>query len=224
MLVPNSITNGTNSFSDAFFFSVQTMSTIGYGTLAPNGIYSNLIVTFQAAYGLVGIAIVAGFVFAKISKPHAKILFSKQMIHSKFNGQYCLSFRIGNSRGNDIVEAKVNASALIDEKTTEGEHIRRVYDLKLKRHQTPFFKLTWNVYHPLDQESPLNGRDYNDGSLIAILVTVTGHDGTFSNTVYSRYNYLPEDIVKDKYFVDIMHEQDNGEMLIDYENFHELKT
>lgn len=222
---PNSIANAsTNSFLDAFFFSVQTMATIGYGTLAPNNTYANIIVTLEAAFGIIGVAIVTGFIFAKISKPHAKILFSNNILQSKFDGEYCLCFRIGNARGNDIIEAKVSAMALINYETTEGQKIRKVVDLKLKRNQTPFFKLTWNVYHPLDQESPILIDGLLNPALIAIVVTVTGHDGTFSNTVYSRHNYLPQAILKDKYFMDIMHELESGQMLIDYVNFHSLKS
>ncbi len=224
LMTPHSISNAANTFSEAFFFSVQTMTTIGYGSLAPNNLYSDIVVSIEAAFGLIGVAIITGLVFAKISRPNAKVLFSDQMIHSNINGEKCLSFRIGNTRGNDIIEANVSLSALIDETTSEGEHIRKVTDLKLIRNRSPYFKLTWFVTHVLNESSPLFNMELTSKNLTSILVTLSGHDGTYSNTIYAQHNYDPEDIVADKYFEDVMHQLPDGRILIDYEKFHKLKA
>ena len=213
-----------HAFLDAFFFSVQTLSTIGYGNLLPVGVYSNVIVSLEVAYGLIAVAVVTGMIFAKLSRPRANIMFSSSVVHANFNGDYCLSFRIGNARRTDIVEARTRVSALIDEVTEEGEHIRRIHDLQLLRQETPFFRMTWSLYHVIDDTSPLNGLDLTSNAYLkAIVVTVTGHDEAYSSKVHARHTYSTEDIIKDKYFMDIMHESDTGQTVIDYEKFHQLK-
>lgn len=222
-LIPNSINNQDPSFLEAFFFSVQTMSTIGYGTLSPTGTWANFLVVAEAFCGVILVAVMTGMVFAKLSRPYAKMRFSQNILLSKFDGQQALSLRMGNECENDIVEANVHVSALMQEKTFEGEFIRRVYALKLKRDYTPFFKLTWNIFHPLDEDSPLKDFEKVKQNLTGIMVTFTGHDGTYSNTVYDRHLYTPEDVVCDKYFVDIMSEDANGQIQIDYKNFDALK-
>ena len=222
-LLPRSINGQTPTFVEAFFFSVQTMSTIGYGSLSPTGVTANLLVTLEAFTGLIMVAIMTGVFFAKLSKPHAKIRFSKNILLSNFNGERTLCFRIGNMRGNDIVEAKINVSALINEVTSEGEKIRRIYNLRLRRSETPFFKLSWSIFHKIDEESPLWHFDKVLESLSAIMITVTGHDGTFSTTVYERHLYTQNDIVKDRYFVDIIRDHGPDNIEIDYSKFDELK-
>lgn len=222
-IIPNSLSGPTSlTFADYFYFSVQTMSTIGYGVLSPQGHVANILVTIEAAFGLISVAVLTGLVFAKISKPYAKIRFSKNAIINDFDGVPCLSFRMGNIRGNDIVEANVTLSALMDEQTVEGQSFRRIYDLKLKRSYTPFFKLSWTLFHPLDERSPLYKMNDQKESLQAIAVTVTGHDGTFSTTVYSRHLYSPDDIIENKYFKDILSFETGGKMTVNYNNFDTL--
>lgn len=223
LLTPESIANSTNTFADAFFFSIQTMSTIGYGTLSPTGFYSNLIVTIEAAFGLVGVAVITGLIFAKISRPNAKILFSQNMIYSKIDGKPSLSFRVSNARGNDIIEANMTLTALVDEVTTEGFHTRRIKGLKLVRKNTPFFRMSWSLTHVVDENSPLYGVDLDSGRVMMIVANFVGYDGTYSNTIYAQHNYHHSDIVKDKYFEDILHHLPDGRMLIDYEKFHRLR-
>ena len=221
--IPNALLGKeTLSFMDTFYFSVQTMATIGYGALSPQGHLANLLVTIEAAFGLIGVAVITGLVFAKISKPHAKIRFSRNILISPFEGISCLTFRMGNLRGNDIIEANITVSALIDEVTPEGQKIRRVHDLKLKRSYTPFFNLTWSLFHPIDEESPLKDFESIKDYLQAISVTVTGHDGTFSNTVYSRYLYYPEDFLWGRYFKDIITTHQNGAVEINYNYFDDI--
>ena len=218
--------NGTISeqatFYESFFFSVQTMSTIGYGALSPNGILANILVTFEAAFGLIIAALLTGIVFAKLSKPHAKIRYSKKAIISQFDGVTCLSFRIGNTRGNDIVEAKINVSILLDETTSEGKKFRKIHNLDLRRSYTPFFKLSWTNFHPIDENSPIYNFEKIKDNLRSIVVTITGHDGSYSNTIYSRYTYTIDDLEKDKYFEDIMIDNNDGDFTIDYSKFDNL--
>jgi inward rectifier potassium channel len=221
--IPNSISQLPNlEFLDAFFFSIQTMATIGFGVLHPTGILSNIVVTIEAAFGLIGVALITGLFFAKLSKPSAKIIFSDKMVIAKFDGAYCLSFRMGNARSNEIIEASVSVTALISEITSEGEKINRIKDLNLLRGKSPFFKYSWTVFHPMNELSPLYNFDQIKDSIRAITVILIGHDGTLSNTVFSRHNYNVQDIVKDRYFEDIIENKDDG-IHINYRKFHQLK-
>lgn len=222
-VTPESINKTSPSFMDSFFFSIQTLSTIGYGQLSPTGILTNIFVTAQAFIGMILTATLTGIIFARISKPYANFRYSKPIILSDFDGQKNLSFRIGNTRENDIVEAKISLSVLIDEYTKEGQKFRRVYDLKLHRNHSPFFRLTLSLFHKVDKDSPLYEYEKVQSNIRAFVVTVTGHDGVYSTTVYDRYVYHPEDIVLNKYFVDIMTEDEAGNLKINYDKFDNLK-
>jgi inward rectifier potassium channel len=131
--IPDSVSHETPNFIEAFYFSIQTLTTIGYGNFHPTGNIANFIVMLEAFCGILYVAIVTGIVFARISKPFAQIRFSKNLVLAKFDGEYCLSFRIGNTRENDLVDGKVHFAALINEVTQEGQTIRRVHDLKTEK-------------------------------------------------------------------------------------------
>ncbi|HMQ10544.1 MAG TPA: low temperature requirement protein A [Oligoflexia bacterium] len=214
----------TIGFFEAFFFSIQTMTTIGYGVLSPQGFYADLLVTVEAAFGLIGVALITGALFSKISKPASKLLFSDKVIISKFDGVQCLSFRVGNARGSDLVEAKVNVTLGVDEVTKEGEHMRRFYDLPLKRSRSSYFSLSWSIFHEINESSPLNKYNPQHKDFRSIIVTLTGHDGAYSNTVFARHAYVKDDIVYDRYFEDILSRMTDGRIMIDYDKFHQLKA
>lgn len=211
------------TFWEAYYFSTQTMAAIGYGVIHPEGEFLNWVVVFQSAFSLISIAAITGIVFAKISKPHAKIMFSDKIIISSFNNQKCLSLRIANIRGNNIVEAKVRLSILANEVTTEGYKLRRVKDLELTRKQTPFFRLSWTVFHVINEESPLYNLDIEKSNIHTISATITGHDESYSSTIYARKDYDVEDIHENRYFEDIMLEDGEGNLTIDYSRFHLFK-
>lgn len=224
LLQPGSIAQARpNSFADAFSFSVQTMSTIGYGTLAPATAYGNTIVAFEAAVGLLGVALVTGLMFAKASRPRASVLFSKHMVVTRRHGVPTLMFRVGNARGNDLIDANIHLTALFDEISPEGHHMRRIHDLSLARNHTPFFSLTWQVMHFLDENSPLRDQEWSADNphLIALMVTLTGHDGTYGQTVYARHSYYPENVRVGHRFVDVTSELPDGRLMVDYHGFHD---
>ncbi len=221
--VPNSINNINPDFETAFYFSVQTMSTIGYGTLNPTGNISNILVLIESFIGLITFSIITGVVFAKLSRPVAQIRFSKKVLFTKYDGVQSICLRIGNMRGNNIVEAKARLSALFNEVTQEGEKIKRVYNLDLVRDYSPFFRLSWLIIHPINERSPLYFKENFEEVIDGIMLTVTGHDGTYSTTIYDQHLYLKEDLVKNKYFQDIMLEEKDGSMKVDYGKFDVLK-
>lgn len=226
-LRPDSIAPvGDASFAEAFFFSVQTLSTIGYGVLHPTTDYGNLVVTIEAAVGLLMVAVATGLIFAKVSHPEAKVLFSHNVLIHRRHGVPTLLFRVGNPRGNAIAEASMYLTAVVDEITPEGDHTRRLLDIPLVRSRSPMFRLTWTVMHTLDDSSPLAGVDWRDEQErpLSLLATLVGHDTTYSQTVHARHVYNPEDVLCDQVFVDILSELPDGRTLVDYRHFHETRA
>jgi inward rectifier potassium channel len=127
------------AFSDAFFFSVETLSTIGYGQMSPATLYGNIVMTIEALVGLMLVAVAAGLMFARFSRPTARVVFSKVAVVALFNGVPTLSLRLANARRNQILDAQVSVTLVRDERTAEGEWMRRFYDLQLARQHSPIF-------------------------------------------------------------------------------------
>ena len=210
-------------FSDAFFFSIQTMATIGYGQMAPATFYANTVVTVETIVGLMFLAVVTGLVFARFSRPTARVLFSRVAVIGPHEGRPTLSCRIANQRRNQILQARVEVTLVRDEVTAEGAAFRRFYDLKLVRDHTPVFALTFAVFHEIDPESPLFGA--SSASLMAehaeLVVTATGVDETLLQTIHARTSYLPHEILWNHRFADVMGWTADGRRAIDYRQFHD---
>ena len=224
---PGTIEHGhAGSFNDAFFFSIQTMATIGYGVLTPNGTYANLVVTAETMVSLVFIAFTTGLTFARFSKPTARVTFSRVATVAMHNGQPTLSVRLSNSRRNQILEADVGVVMLRTEFTQEGVMMRRFYDLPLARGHTPIFALTFTAMHLIDQASPLHGMtsDMLEQEDAELLVTVTGLDETMSQTIHARTSYRSEEILFGQRFVDMFGYTPEGRVVIDHGRFDELEA
>jgi inward rectifier potassium channel len=213
------------AFSDAFFFSVETLSTIGYGQMSPATLYGNVVMTVEALFGLTLLAVVAGLVFARVSRPTARVIFSKVAVVTPYNGVPTLSFRLANERRNQILEAQVSVTLVRDERTAEGEWMRRFYDLQLARQRSPIFAMTFTVMHPIDPASPL--WNATAASLTAeaaeIVVTVTGIDETLSQAVHARTSYLAHEVVWGYRFADVFTQTEDGRLAIDYRRFHDTE-
>jgi inward rectifier potassium channel len=225
LLQPNSIANAQpGNFWDAFFFSIQTMGTIGYGVMNPQTFYAHVLVSLETFVGLLGIALVTGLMFARFARPTAKVLFSNVAVIKPFHGIPTLMFRMANQRRNQIIEAQVRATLLLDQTSPEGYFMRRFYDLQLVRSQSQFFTLTWTAMHTIDEQSPL--ANLNLDELInangLILVSLVGLDETFSQTVHARHVYGPEDLLWDMQFVDVLMQDETGERYLDYHRFHQV--
>lgn len=224
LLQPGAIAHARPGFfSDAFFFSVQTIATIGYGGMAPATLYANIVVTVESAFGLFFLALATGLVFARFSRPTARVLFSRVAVVGPHNGVPTLSLRLANERSNQILQAEVDVALLRDETTAEGETIRRFYDLTLARRRSPVFALTFSVMHAIDQASPLYGAD--PATLAAdnaeLVVTVTGLDETTAQPVHARTSYLAHEILWGHRFVDVLGHRRDGRRVIDYRRFHD---
>lgn len=212
------------SFADAFFFSVQTLSTIGYGELSPHGTWGNVLVGFEAFSSIVTAALATGIVFAKFARPTARVLWSEVAVVAPRDGQPCLMFRLANARGTEVVSASIRVSALLSHVTAEGERMRRFYDLQLERDSTPLFMLTWLVIHPIDEDSPLYGLSSEDleADNVRIGVTLVGIDGSLAQTVYAQHDFAPEHIVWGARFVDVLETLPDGRVKVDFSRFHDV--
>jgi inward rectifier potassium channel len=209
------------NFFDAFFFSVQTMASIGYGAMHPRTTYANAVVTVEALVGLMGLAMGTGLMFARFSQPTARVIFSHVAVITPYNGVPTLMFRAANQRRNQILEAQMRVRLMRDEVSVEGQFMRRVYDLNLVRSQNPMFSLSWTAMHPIDQQSPLYGTtpEALDEAETSLVVTLSGLDETVSQSIYSRYTYVSRDILWNMRFVDIVSKTDGGNRFVDYSRF-----
>jgi inward rectifier potassium channel len=211
------------STADEFFFSVQTMATIGYGDMHPVTLYANVLVTIEVLLGLICFALVTGLVFARISRPTARVLFSRVAAVSRFAGKPTLMLRVANRRTNRIVEATVTLTLARDEVTEEGVAIRRFYELKPERSRTSLFSLTWTVMHVIDATSPLHGTTPESLAAVAaeLIVTIIGLDETVSQTVHARHAYGAADIQWGRRFADILSRDADAIETVDYRRFHD---
>jgi inward rectifier potassium channel len=213
------------SFADAFFFSVQTMATIGYGKMAPANLYANILVAIEALVGLVSLAVVTGLVFAKFSRPTARVLFSQVAVVALREGIPTLMCRMANKRGNQIVEAQLRWTLVRTEVTSEGERMRRFYDLPLVRERNAVFALSWTAMHLVTPESPFFGatRESLEEIDAQLIVSLIGLDETMSQMVHARVNYHAAQIVFGARFVDILSRAKDGRAMIDFTHFHDFQ-
>jgi inward rectifier potassium channel len=215
----------SGSFTDAFFFSVQTLASIGYGAIYPKTFYANSIVTLEAISSLLLIAVVTGLAFARFSRPVAKLLFSNFILISTHNRQPTLMFRVANKRRNNILEATAQVYVMLDEVTAEGEFMRRIHELKLQRQRTPSLTLSWTILHSIDPDSPLYNLTAADLERLhaQINVLISGVDETVAYSITTRHTYAADEILLDRQFEDIIYRLENGHGYFDYSRFHDVK-
>ena len=212
------------SFLDKFFFSVQTLASIGYGAMYPKTLYANVVVTIESMIGLLGIAVLTGLAFARFSRPTARVMFSRVAVIAPQEGVPALFFRTANQRRNQILEAQLRVYFMRDEVRADGQSMRRIYDLRLQRDQSPGFMLSWLATHFIDENSPLYGLAAE--SLIeanaTIVVALSGVDETVAQVVHARHTYAAKDIIWNSQFVDIIRHTADGHRYIDYNYFHDV--
>jgi len=215
------ITNAQpGSLLDVFFFSVQTMATIGYGRMTPVGHWPNGIVTFEAFFGIVYSALTTGLAFARFTRPTAGVRFSKVAIVGNHDGIKTLKFRVLNERSSHIVEAQLRLWLIAESMTVEGERYRRSVELPLHRAESPVFSLTWTAMHSLDESSPLaECLAQSSNQQWHLLITFTGYHESLANQVYARHVYVPKDIQQNATFMDIVTVLPDGGRVIELANF-----
>jgi len=212
-----------HSFWDAFVFSAQTVGSINYSVMVPQSTYVNTIVIVEAFVGILMIALFTGIIFARFSRPFARVVFSRVAVIAPFDGVPTLMFRTANQRGNQVLDAAMSLNLARQHVTREGQVFRRFDELKLVRARTSLFALSWTVMHPIDETSPLYGvtpQDMADKQM-EVVALLSGADATMAETIYARYSYSPEHIVRGHRFVDVLYLTPKGRRVVDLTRFHD---
>ncbi|PYO08579.1 MAG: transporter [Gemmatimonadetes bacterium] len=201
LLGPDALQSSTGDFAGspfyrAFFFSVDTFATIGYGNIIPVGAAANTLVTIEALLNIVGVALATGVIFARFSRPSARIIYSRNAIVAPYREKTALEFRIANARSSQLIEVQVQAILTKLEQVGDST-VRKFYDLSLERNRVVFFPLSWTVVHPIDPASPMWGLTHADllKAEAELLVLLIGTDETVSQSVHSRSSYQASEIV-----------------------------
>ncbi|HZC46520.1 MAG TPA: ion channel [Candidatus Acidoferrum sp.] len=215
----------TGSFADMFFFSVQTMATIGYGKMEPVTLFSNILVSIEALTGLLALALMTGLVFSKFSRPTARVRFTRYAVIGPRDGTTSLMIRAANMRANRIVEATIHVVFARQEVTAEGDTIRRFYDLETTRNRSAMFALSWTAVHQIVARSPLFGetRESLTKCEPEIIVSIIGLDETFSQTIHARHTFEFDEIIWDARFADVLVLHPDGSRSVDYTRFDEVE-
>jgi len=212
------------SLADAFFFSVETMGTVGYGELYPKTPFAHVLMVAEVLCSLLFVATVTGLVFAKFSRPTARILFSRSAVVSRMDGAPVLMFRVANARGNLVVATEFQVVLIRTEQTKEGQTIYRMHDLPLSRPRVPTLTRTYLALHRIDERSPLYGATPESvvRDEVQIVVALTGIDGTTSQTIYAGHDFLADDIRFGVRFADMLSDLPDGRLRVDFAKFDEL--
>lgn len=211
-------------FLNAFFFSVHTLTTVGYGNVFPAGTMANAVAALEAATGLMVFAVVTGLLYGRFSRPSAKILFSQRALIAPYQDGTSLQFRITNARSNVLMDLEARL-LLMTVNRADGQLKRAFVDLPLERRHVYFFPLTWTVVHPIDSESPLFAKTAQDlrAQEAELLILIKGFDDTFSQMVHQQYSYRHDEILWGAKFQPAFHVDGKGDLVLDVNRIHELK-
>ncbi len=213
-------------FAQAFFFSIQTFATIGYGQIGPNGLAANLLVTLEALVGLMYQALATGLLFARFARPRASILFSRHAVVAPYGSGRALEFRIANQHHNEIIELEAQVIFSAMQPDDRGNSVRRYTALPLERNKVTFFPLSWTIVHPIDESSPLAGKTSEDleRTRAEVLILLSGVDDTFEQTVHARSSYRDDEIVWNARFRSIYLPTDGRSgVAVDVSHLHEIE-
>jgi len=225
-LVPGCIANlNPPGFAGAFFFSVETLATVGYGDMHPVNFYGHTIAMFEIFVGLMSLALITGIMFARFSRPKARFLFAHNAVVRPIDGKRTLMFRAANERQNVVQEATARLRLLRDEVTVEGYRLRRVTDLPLLRSEHPAFVLGWNLMHVIDESSPLYGQTPESlaQATAVFILSVSGTDDTTGHALMARAEYPSTAIIWNATFRDLLEQSMDGVLIMDYRKFHDVE-
>ena len=213
------------SLSDLFFFSVETTSTVGYGDMHPQTLYAHIVATSENFIGLVMLAVMTGLVFARFSRPRARLIFAKNPVIANHDGTPTLIFRLANARNAFISEATAKLWMLRATANAEGRRFVGFQPMRLLRSENPVLALSWTLFHPIDADSPLHGMSESDllASETNFVVSIKGFDETSAQTVHARHTFTAQDVRPGHEFVDIHSLDERGMRHIDYAKIHETR-
>src|SRR6266403_683709 len=211
------------AYIDYLYFSIETLSTAGYGDMHPQTHYGHFVATVELFTGIFSMSLMTGLIFARFSRPNARLLFADNPVISSHEGKPTLMVRFANERHNIIGNATARLWLLKNVVSTEGPPLRRFYELPLVRNEHPALALSWTLFHVLDEESPLYGlnADDLDASKVSLIVVVSGYDVVAAQTVHARKSYDHSDIRFGQRYADILDTSEDGRIRIDYGKFHQ---
>jgi len=212
-------------FLNAFFFSAHTLTTVGYGSIYPEGVLANAVAAVEALLGLLAFALATGLVFGRFSRPVARVAFSEKMVVAPYREGYSLQFRVANRRSNNLMELEA-VVLLMTVEAVEGAMVRKYKPLELERARIQFLPLAWTIVHPIDENSPLWGRTARDlANLEAeFLILIKAFDDTFFQTVHVRYSYRHEEVAWGARFTPAFEAGAEGNMILDLGRLSALQT
>jgi inward rectifier potassium channel len=219
--IANAEGNGPLAF---FYFSIETLATVGYGDMHPQTDYGHLIATVEIFTGMSFLAVMTGFIFARFSRPRARFVFASTAVISRHEGPQALMIRTANARHNTISRANARLWLIRAERSKEGDELRRFYELKLDRSEHPMFVLSWMLFHIIDKESPLHeatASDLEEGDALLVL-NVGGLDDSSAQQLYARHVYSWRDIRWQHRYKDITSVSPQGRFLLDYTKFNDV--
>ena len=227
MLDPAAVTNVVSPrFLNLFFFSVEAFTTVGFGDMHPADIWGHSIFSIEGYMSVIETAALTGLMFARFSRPNARILFSNNPVIGAYNGSPHLMLRLANSRQNYISDATVQLWVLRNEINKDGQNFRRFHELPLLRHQNPTFVLSWTLFHPIDSNSLLHGLKPEDFAKLNLqfILTMKGMDDTSSQELRARKTYTYDELLWNRQFVDILQVGETGTLTLDYRKFHDTRA
>ncbi|WP_158281532.1 ion channel [Sediminitomix flava] len=219
-------TTGWKGFADAFFFSVQTFTTVGYGSMYPDSFGVKAISSFEALLGLLITALTTGLLFSRFSRPTARVVFSKNALITEYkNGKKAFMFRMVNERKENLLETNATVILSLQNKTSDGSYSRKYYNLDLQIDHIYFFPLTWTVVHEIDEDSPffnLSHQELKDYDA-EILIIITSYDEAFYEDLHIKHSYHIDDFVWDKKFKKAFYTNDHGEVILKVKDVHTIE-
>ena len=207
-----------------FYFSIETLSTVGYGDMHPQTNFGHVVASAEIFTGMVFIAMMTGMIFARFSKPQARLVFTSSPVITLHEGRPTLMVRVANARHNLITDAHAKLWMTRAEVSPEGAPMRRFHELKLQRSENPLFALSWTLFHPLDEESPLFGLSEADLEKVGMtfIVSISGHDTSFAQEVRARNTYGFADVRWNHKYLDILRTDEDGVVHVNHRVFHDV--
>jgi inward rectifier potassium channel len=211
------------AYIDYLYFSIETLSTAGYGDMHPQTHYGHFIATVELFTGIFSMSLMTGLIYARFSRPDARLLFADQPVISNHEGRPTLMIRLANERQNIIANATARLWLFKNVVTQEDHSFRRFYELPLERSESPALALSWTLYHVLDEKSPLHGMTAEDleAATVSLVLVVSGYDVVAAQTVHARKSYDYPDIRFGHRYADILGTTEDGRLRIDYSKFHQ---
>ena len=211
-------------FAGAFFFSVETLATVGYGDMHPQTVYAHVVATVEIFTGMACIAVMTGLIFSRFSRPRAKIIFANHPVVRVIDGRQTLMIRAANTRQNVIAEASAQLHLLRLEASPEGFRLRKIHDLRLVRDRHPISVLSWSLMHVIDESSPLYGEtpETLESTQSAFLLSLEGIDETTSQSMLARQQWSHKELRWNHRYLDLVRLDDSGVNVIDYSVFHDV--